>query len=121
MLLSEQHSGIITGKFFPFFVDMLSTLSLSAHRHAHNGCFLTQVSVNVIPDMLTRSTPSTPGGQLSQPPVATPSPGNWRHPKFDEIAARQNAAAFTHSHAKKIVWNLGVLLATYYLRGLTES
>ena len=71
--------------------------------------------------MLTRSTPSTPGGPLSQTPVATPSPGSWRHPKFEEIAARQNAATFTSSHVKTIVWNGGILLATYYLRDLTQS
>ena len=71
--------------------------------------------------MLTRSNPSTPGGQLSQTPVTTPSPGTWRHPKFEEIAARQNAATFTSTHVKKIAWNFSVLLATYYLRDLTES
>ncbi|KAL9133316.1 MAG: hypothetical protein Q9175_005503 [Cornicularia normoerica] len=58
-------------------------------------------------------TPATPQSQTLQATVSTPSPGNWRHPRSDEIARRQKANTFNDSNIRKIVWNAGALVALF--------
>ena len=65
--------------------------------------------------MSTAVVPSTPKAQVAQAAVSTPSPGTWRHPKFDEIARRQNASVFDESNVRRIIWNGGALLSLWML------
>lgn len=60
--------------------------------------------------MAPQPPPSTPTSQTSPANVSTPSPGNWKHPKFDEIIQRKDAATFDNSNIQKIAWNLTALL-----------
>jgi nucleoporin POM34 len=64
--------------------------------------------------MATRTlpaTPVTPSAQRLQLP-ATPT-GAWKHPKFDEITRRQYATTFDDRNVKTIIFNLGILAASY--------
>jgi len=71
--------------------------------------------------MASPARPSTPRGQTAQPPVSTPPTGTWRHPRFDEIARRQNASTFSDRNVKKILWNGGFLLATFFCASFAQS
>lgn len=64
--------------------------------------------------MATTSAPATPQTQPLQAAVSNPSPGNWRHPRSDEIARRQKANTFDDSNLRKIVWNGGALAALFF-------
>jgi len=68
------------------------------------------ISQNYNRAMATPNGHETPTKQLSQASVLTPSPGKWRHPKFDEIARRQNANNFDDRSIRQITWNSGALL-----------
>ena len=59
------------------------------------------------------SRPSTPSVKARIPVAIPPSPGNWRHPKLDEIVRRQNAATFGDRNLRNVVWNASVLLAAF--------
>ena len=61
------------------------------------------------------ATPSTPQSQLSQSATATPSPGLWRHPRFEEIASRQKANTFNDSNLRRIIYNSAFLIALFIL------
>jgi len=63
--------------------------------------------------MTRPSTPQTPQSQTIQPVTATPSPGSWRHPRFEEIARRQKANTFNDSNLRRIAYNSGFLLALF--------
>lgn len=69
--------------------------------------------------LVPSSTPISQGARL--PDVSTPSPGTWRHPKFDEVAQRQKAALFTDGNLRKIIWNGGALLALWIANELIKS
>ncbi|KAI9651138.1 hypothetical protein NHQ30_001175 [Ciborinia camelliae] len=75
-------------------------------------------------------TPTTPAAQRSspssvekstgksvfgEPQLSTPPTGTWKHPKFDEIAKRQNAATFTDQNMRQLLWNGVGLIALWYL------
>ncbi|APA13677.1 hypothetical protein sscle_11g084470 [Sclerotinia sclerotiorum 1980 UF-70] len=74
-------------------------------------------------------TPSTPTAQRSSPASAastgksgfgepqpsTPQTGTWKHPKFDEIARRQNAATFTDQNMRRLLWNGAGFIVIWYL------
>ncbi|KAL8731824.1 MAG: hypothetical protein Q9181_004156 [Wetmoreana brouardii] len=62
------------------------------------------------------ATPQATNPTLSQIPVATPSPGRWRHPQFDEITRRQKASTFDSSSAQRIIFNTILILALYLLQ-----
>ncbi|KAM0794882.1 hypothetical protein BDR22DRAFT_977441 [Usnea florida] len=59
------------------------------------------------------SAPATPQSQPPQATVSTPSPGNWRHPRADEIARRQKANTFDSNNIRKIAYNGGALLILF--------
>ncbi|KAL3423033.1 nuclear pore complex component [Phlyctema vagabunda] len=64
--------------------------------------------------MSTPVRPSTPLGDNGSPST----PGTWRHPRFDEIAKRQNAATFTDRNFRKIIYNVAGLVVLYAVERL---
>ncbi|CCU83013.1 nuclear pore complex component [Blumeria hordei DH14] len=56
--------------------------------------------------------PSTPSGVNSH---STPHTGTWQHPRLDEIVRRQDATSFQKQNIKKIMYNIGGIVAIYYL------
>jgi nucleoporin POM34 len=62
--------------------------------------------------MSTSARPSTPVAQSSP---STPQTGTWRHPKLDEIVRRQNATTFSDRNVKKILYNVGGIIAAFFL------
>lgn len=59
---------------------------------------------------------ATPSKAAPVTPVVTDSPGNWRHPRMDEITRRRAATVFTEANLKTFVYNV-VALALFYLAG----
>ena len=66
--------------------------------------------------MATAVAPSTPKSQIASKAFSTPSPGNWSHPKFDEIQRRQNANSLGDQDIRKVLWN-GIALALLLFMG----
>jgi hypothetical protein len=69
--------------------------------------------------------PSTPL-QLSTPvnrssALATPQTGTWIHPRFDEIARRQNARTFTDRNLRTILINGGGLFTIWFADKFTRA
>ncbi|KAI9802369.1 MAG: hypothetical protein M1833_001875 [Piccolia ochrophora] len=60
----------------------------------------------------TVASPATP---------ATPPTGTWRHPKFDEITRRQNAATFTDRNLTRLLWNGASLGGTWALAHMLHA
>jgi nucleoporin POM34 len=52
---------------------------------------------------------STPTKAAESP--ASDSPGNWKHPRLQEIIRRQNASTFSDKNVKKIAWNVAAISA----------
>lgn len=50
--------------------------------------------------------PSTPTAQTTP---STPQTGTWQHPRFAEIARRQNATTFSDRNIRSVVYNAGSL------------
>ena len=61
--------------------------------------------------------------QQQQPsPAVTPStPGQWQHPRMDEVLKRQNATNFDGSNIRIIGQNTTLLLISFLLPILTHS
>lgn len=59
--------------------------------------------------------------RISQPATATPSPGRWRHPGFDEISRRQRASTFDDSNVQRIILNAGFIVILWLLRSFLQS
>jgi nucleoporin POM34 len=57
--------------------------------------------------------PPTPIAQ-SSPTPSTPQTGTWKHPRFDEIARRQNASTFSDRNLKGILYNSGGLFVLWF-------
>lgn len=51
--------------------------------------------------------PATPQSAVQ----SNPQPGTWKHPRFDEIARRQNATTFSEANVKQIAYNVGGVIA----------
>ncbi|ROW06231.1 hypothetical protein VMCG_04673 [Cytospora schulzeri] len=69
---------------------------------------LSKVSRNSAGALLTPNKPV--------PSQLTESPGNWQHPRMEEITYRQNATVFTAQNAKTIVYNLAAILIIHLMR-----
>ncbi|KAF4628049.1 hypothetical protein G7Y89_g10101 [Cudoniella acicularis] len=70
----------------------------------------------------TPARPSTPINIPKNPSApSTPQTGTWRHPKMDEIVARQNASNFSDRNIRMIAWNAGGILVTISLPNLFET
>ncbi|MCJ1475809.1 hypothetical protein MMC13_004473 [Lambiella insularis] len=88
-----------------------------------------RTSTSIAPSQQGRAQQSpaqqTPARQTSSQPSpalpVTPSPGTWRHPKFEEIAKRQQAATFTDSNVTKLLWNAAALIATWPLTYIHDA
>ncbi|KAI9676368.1 MAG: cell wall biogenesis protein [Caeruleum heppii] len=68
--------------------------------------------------MALTPSPAAPATPLTQPLPAThetPTTGTWRHPRFDEIARRQNAASFTDRNIRKALVNAALLVGTWIM------
>ncbi|CAK7222832.1 hypothetical protein SCUCBS95973_004970 [Sporothrix curviconia] len=59
---------------------------------------------------------TTPVKAAPATPNITDSPGNWRHPRMDEITRRRAATVFTEANLKTFVYN-AVALAAVFLVG----
>lgn len=62
--------------------------------------------------------PSTP---LAQSTPSTPPTGTWQHPRFDEIARRQNASTFSDTNVRSVVYNGASLLGCWVAEKLIAS
>ncbi|KEY71926.1 hypothetical protein S7711_09433 [Stachybotrys chartarum IBT 7711] len=61
---------------------------------------------------------STPVKQTLSAPVASDSPGTWRHPRLNEITRRRNATTFTDKNVRRIAYNVVALLALWFLHAV---
>lgn len=64
----------------------------------------------------SKTTPSRP----SPIPVAE-SPGNWSHPRIDEITRRQNATVFTGDHLKTILYNVAAIVILNFMQKINAE
>ncbi|KAL5350404.1 hypothetical protein ACLOAV_003972 [Pseudogymnoascus australis] len=62
--------------------------------------------------------PSTPTAQTTP---STPQTGTWQHPRFAEIARRQNATTFSDRHVRSVVYNIGSLLFCWIGENFIQS
>lgn len=71
-------------------------------------------TVGIKPALVTTSK-STSSKPAPETPTLTDSPGNWRHPRMDEITRRRAATVFTETNLKTFVYNVLALVAVYLL------
>ena len=66
---------------------------------------------------LVHSTPSTPATKptIAQTLPLIPSPGTWRHPKFNEIIDRQANCSFTDRNRRSATTNAIILVLSLFL------
>lgn len=57
---------------------------------------------------------------VKRSPIATESPGNWKHPRLAEITRRRGKTVFTEKNVKTIVYNIGALVLIWVLRLLVK-
>ncbi|CAK7206036.1 hypothetical protein SEUCBS139899_008819 [Sporothrix eucalyptigena] len=70
----------------------------------------------VKPVAATGAGKATPVKAAPTTPNITDSPGNWRHPRMDEITRRRAATVFTEANLKTFIYN-AVALAVVFLVG----
>ncbi|EMC93948.1 hypothetical protein BAUCODRAFT_36408 [Baudoinia panamericana UAMH 10762] len=58
------------------------------------------------------TTPQKPSTPQQQPTPAAPTPGQWQHPRMQEIIRRQNATRFDSSNLRVIGMNAAFLVAS---------
>lgn len=90
------------GKPSSHFIQLAPTLNLTWHIIA---------PLNTMALPTTPVTPTTPAGNKA----STPATGTWRHPRFEEIARRQNATMFGEKNVSQIVWNSASLFLTFHV------
>ncbi|ERT01753.1 uncharacterized protein SPSK_05432 [Sporothrix schenckii 1099-18] len=56
---------------------------------------------------------ATPSRAAPSTPILTDSPGNWRHPRMDEITRRRAATVFTETNLKTFVYNVLALVVVF--------
>ncbi|KAL8708233.1 MAG: hypothetical protein Q9225_007635 [Loekoesia sp. 1 TL-2023] len=78
-------------------------------------------STTVVQRTSSPATPQSTNARISQSATATPSPGRWRHPYFDEITRRQKASTFDESNVHRITYNIGFIITLLLLRSLCQS
>lgn len=71
-----------------------------------------------------QQTAVTPYKQISGVKATTPateSPGNWQHPRIDEITRRQSATVFTSDNVKTIVYNVTALFVVRLVQRINDD
>ncbi|KAJ5398131.1 hypothetical protein N7509_006244 [Penicillium cosmopolitanum] len=73
--------------------------------------------------MASQFLPSTPkpATPVVAPGSASGTPGKWRHPQLNEIVRRQEASTFGDKNLRKLLWNGGVLTATWIFGDLFQT
>lgn len=66
--------------------------------------------LSLTPQKKSAATPGTPQQQQASPAVSTP--GQWQHPRIDEVIKRQNATRFDGSNVRLIVLNMALMGAS---------
>ncbi|KKF96877.1 Protein HID1 [Ceratocystis platani] len=64
---------------------------------------------------------TTPVKKTTIPPLASESPGTWKHPQLDEIQRRRNASTFTEKNMRQVALSIGALLALWALEYAVTS
>lgn len=54
-------------------------------------------------------------------PIVVDSPGNWQHPRIDEITRRQNATVFTSDNVRTIIYNITALVITSFIHKINTN
>ncbi|KAF3770685.1 hypothetical protein M406DRAFT_33644 [Cryphonectria parasitica EP155] len=54
-------------------------------------------------------------------PPATESPGNWQHPRIDEITRRQSATLFTSDNVKTVIYNVTALFVVGFVHRIHDD
>ncbi|KAL8895176.1 MAG: hypothetical protein Q9207_008273 [Kuettlingeria erythrocarpa] len=80
-----------------------------------------QATATITPKTFSPATPQSTNTSTPQSATATPSPGRWRHPNFDQITRRQKASTFDESNVHRIVWNAGLIVALWLLHKFLQS
>jgi nucleoporin POM34 len=82
---------------------------------------LSTATSNLTPQKLSAASPSTPHQQQQQQhqqPTSSPAqltPGQWQHPRMQEVIQRQNKTRFDAGSMRVIARNAGIMLATFLL------
>ncbi|MCJ1290666.1 hypothetical protein MMC34_002208 [Xylographa carneopallida] len=76
-------------------------------------------SAQQTPSRQIQSRNTTPQSAPALP--VTPSPGTWRHPRFEEIARRQQAATFTDKNVTTLLWNIGALYVPIHDKAISSN
>ncbi|EAW12677.1 putative nuclear pore complex component [Aspergillus clavatus NRRL 1] len=73
--------------------------------------------------MAFQSAPSTPKAASAPAPASEDArtPGKWRHPYLNEVVRRQNAGTFGDRNVRKLMWNGGALVATWFFGNTVRS
>ncbi|KAJ9148299.1 Nuclear pore complex component [Pleurostoma richardsiae] len=70
--------------------------------------------------LATSRAPATPTA-IKKPLPVSESPGNWKHPRLNEIARRQSASVFSEANIKTILYNIGALVIIWTLHSVFSS
>jgi len=72
--------------------------------------------------VMKASTPSkAPSTPLAQSTPSTPQTGTWQHPRFNEIARRQNASTFSDRNVRSVIYNGSSLFGCWVAENLIAS
>ncbi|KAK4565746.1 hypothetical protein LTR86_003595 [Recurvomyces mirabilis] len=63
----------------------------------------------------TVSSPQKPATPLMQPSPAVSTPGQWQHPRMQEVIRRQNANRFDASNMRVIGLNIGFMVTSIFI------
>ena len=112
-ILISQHRALAAG-FLRLLLSPYPRLALfiamSALTTASSSRQLVVSTVEVAKPTPTSTPPSHTSKLASSKTSERPSPGQWRHPKFDEIAQRKTASSFSQADMARIFWNTAALI-----------
>ena len=76
---------------------------------------------SIIPKLKLNLTPQKAGTPQQRPSPAVSTPGQWQHPRMDEVIKRKNATNFDGSNVRVIRLNAAIIIASFLLPILTRS
>ncbi|KAL8929525.1 MAG: hypothetical protein Q9208_001194 [Pyrenodesmia sp. 3 TL-2023] len=85
------------------------------------GALVKQATATITPRTFNPGTPQSTNTSAPPSATATPSPGRWRHPNFDQITRRQKASTFDESNVHRIIWNAGLIGVLWFLHSFLQS